>query len=68
MTVQIAIPAARISAFCERWQVMELALFGSAVRGDFGPKSDIDLLVSFFKEARHGQFDMVRMEDELAGC
>ena len=54
-----------ITAFCERWQVTQLAVFGSALRDDFGPESDIDLLVSFEDTARHTLFDMVRMEEEL---
>ena len=54
-----------ITSFCERWQVTQLAVFGSAVREDFGPESDIDLLVSFEESARHTLFDMVRMEEEL---
>ena len=55
-----------IAAFCERWSVVELALFGSVVRDDFGPKSDIDVLVSFDPEARPTLFDIVRMQDELS--
>ncbi len=54
-----------ITTFCERWQVTQLAVFGSALRKDFGPESDIDLLVSFEESARHTLFDMVRMEEEL---
>ena len=54
-----------ITAFCERWQVTQLAVFGSALREDFGPESDVDLLVSFDEGARHTLFDMVRMEEEL---
>ena len=65
MTARIAIPAEGIAAFCERWQVTELALFGSVLRDDFGPESDIDVLVSFEDSARHTLFDMVRMEREL---
>ncbi len=65
MTARIAIPADGIAAFCKRWQVTELALFGSVLREDFGPDSDIDVLVSFDQAARHTLFDMVRMEEEL---
>ena len=43
----------------------ELALFGSALRDDFGPKSDVDLLVSFAEDARPTLFDMVEMQQEL---
>ena len=55
-----------IAAFCVRWRVAELALFGSALRDDFGPESDIDVLVSFEPGARHTLFDIVRMQDELS--
>ena len=65
MTARIAVSAERIAAFCTRWGVTELALFGSAVRDDFGPESDVDLLVSFDSGARRTLFDIVRMEDEL---
>ncbi len=66
MTAQITVPAIRIAGFCERWQVTQLALFGSVLRDDFGPGSDIDVLVAFAREARHSLFDMVRMEEELS--
>ena len=56
-----------ITSFCERWQVTQLDVFGSALREDFGPDSDVDLLVSFEESARHTLFDMVRMEEELKG-
>ena len=54
-----------IRSFCERWQVTELALFGSVLRDDFGPDSDIDILAGFAKEAHHSLFDLVNMEQEL---
>ena len=57
----------QIAAFCERWQVLELALFGSVLRGDFSPGSDVDVLVSFEDGARHTLFDMDDMEAELGG-
>ena len=54
-----------IDAFCRKWDVSELSLFGSALREDFGPSSDVDILVAFDIRAGHGLFDLVRMEDEL---
>ena len=65
MTARIEVPSEPISAFCERWSVTKLALFGSVLRDDFGPDSDIDVLAEFGKEARHTLFDMDRMEEEL---
>jgi len=46
-TAAIEIPFERLAEFCRRYQVRELALFGSALREDFGPDSDVDLLVEF---------------------
>lgn len=63
--VQVKIPTDKISDFCRRWKVTELALFGSALRRDFSPESDVDVLVSFSPEARWSLFDLVVMEDEL---
>lgn len=62
---RIEIPKGRITDFCRRWKVTELALFGSILRGDFGPDSDVDVLVSFAPDARWSLLDLVRMQDEL---
>jgi len=42
-----------------------MCLFGSVLRDDFAPDSDIDVLVSFASEVRYSLFDLVRMENEL---
>ena len=65
MTTKIAIPEEQIAAFCRKWKITELALFGSVLRDDFGPDSDLDILVQFDPSTRHTLFDMVRMENEL---
>ncbi len=49
--VRIALPMEALERFCRRWQIDELALFGSVLRSDFGPQSDIDVLVTFAPEA-----------------
>lgn len=54
-----------IQLFCQHWEIEELALFGSALRGDLGADSDIDLLVSFNKEADWSLLDHVQMQFEL---
>ena len=59
------IPKAKLAAFSRRWNISELALFGSALRNDFRSDSDIDLLVSFAPGARPTLFDMARMQAEL---
>jgi len=63
----IHIERERLEDFCRRWEIAELALFGSALREDFGPDSDVDVLVRFLPEAQHSLFDMVRMQEELEG-
>jgi len=62
---KISIPHKKIAEFCQRWKVVEFSLFGSAIREDFHPNSDIDVLVSFAPNARVSLFDLVDMEDEL---
>ena len=65
MTARIDIQPDELAAFCKRWNIAELALFGSVIRDDFGPESDVDVLASFDPQARHTLFDIVRMQDEL---
>ena len=55
----------RMSDFCRRWKIQQLAVFGSAVRGGLKPGSDIDLLATFTPEADWSMFDHYRMENEL---
>ena len=61
----VAIPLNEIAGFCRRWRIQELALFGSALRDDFHPASDVDLLVTFAPDAEWGLLDHVQMEQEL---
>ena len=56
----------QIAALCQRWKMTELALFGSILRNDFRPDSDIDLLVTFSPTAHWGLLAHVRMERELS--
>jgi uncharacterized protein len=51
LPIQIDLPMEQIIAFCQRWKITEFALFGSVLREDFGPDSDIDVLVSFAPDA-----------------
>lgn len=62
---QKVLPRHKIDEFCRRWKITDLALFGSVLRDDFGPESDIDVLVTFAPHAEWGLFDHVRMEEEL---
>lgn len=65
VTTNIDLPMDKIAEFCQRWQIAELALFGSALRDDFRPDSDIDLLVTFVPDHPWSLMDHVRMQDEL---
>ena len=64
-STKIPLPDLDIEDFCRRWQVSELALFGSVLRDDFRPDSDVDVLVTFAPGAHWSLFDMVRMQKEL---
>ena len=55
----------KLRDFCQRWKITEFSLFGSVVRDDFGPESDVDVLVTFEEDSPWGLFSMVHMEDEL---
>ena len=63
--ISAEIPINEIEAFCKKWDIAELSLFGSVLRDDFTPKSDVDVLITFADGARHGLFNMVRMRDGL---
>src|SRR5437868_389719 len=64
--LQIMIPRAAVADFCRRWRVTEFCLFGSVLRDDFRPDSDIDVLLTFAPDSWHSVFDLMRMEKELA--
>lgn len=66
MKTRIDIPSQQIADFCQRWMIIEFGLFGSVLRDDFQPASDVDVLVSFAPEARWSLFDLVEMENELS--
>jgi uncharacterized protein len=62
----IEIPAERLAALCRQYQVRELALFGSVLRDDFGPGSDIDFLVEFEPSAQVGFLTLGKLQGELS--
>lgn len=66
MNAQIDIPRAEIEAFCKRHHIRRLALFGSVLRDDFGPESDVDVLVEFEPEANVTLLDLIEIERELS--
>lgn len=65
MSARIEIDASAIAAFCRRNRVRRLSLFGSVLRDDFGPDSDVDVLVEFEPDARVGFLRLAGMELEL---
>lgn len=65
MVRDIAVSKEQIADFCRRWKIVEFALFGSILRRDFRPESDIDVLVTFAPDAGWSLLDHVEMQDEL---
>lgn len=65
LSKNISIPREKISDFCRQWEITEFALFGSALRDDFSPDSDIDVLVTFAPDTTWTLLDHVEMQDQL---
>lgn len=66
MTISaIELPMEKIAEFCHKWQVSKFALFGSVLRDDFRPDSDIDILIAFSLSAKRGLTETLQMRDEL---
>jgi predicted nucleotidyltransferase len=66
MIAKTDIPKEKIAAFCRRNRIRRLALFGSVLRDDFRPESDVDVLVEFEPGARVGLITLAGMEIELS--
>ena len=65
-SARIPVHSRQISGICRRYHVRRLALFGSVLRDDFRPDSDVDVLVAFEPEARVGFVTLSRMQRELS--
>ena len=65
MNANVQLDREALSAFCGKWRIRELSLFGSALRDDFGPGSDLDFLVSFEPKADWDIWDLVEMREDL---
>jgi predicted nucleotidyltransferase len=65
MNVKVPIDHVAITDLCRRWKVTELSLFGSVLRDDFRPDSDLDVLVTFAADAPWSLLDLVTMRDHL---
>ena len=66
VTLKSEVPESEIAAFCRRRNIRRLAFFGSVLREDFGPESDVDVIVEFGPGACVGLFELYRMEKELS--
>jgi predicted nucleotidyltransferase len=66
MAIQIDISMDKIEAFCRRNHIRSLSLFGSVLRADFGPDSDVDVLIEFEPEQEPGLMELVGMQNELS--
>jgi len=66
MRARITLDQEKIAEFCQRWKIIEFALFGSVLRDDFRPASDVDVLATFASDADWSLFDHVDMQEELS--
>jgi uncharacterized protein len=62
---QIILPREKIALFCQKWNVVEFALFGSVLRVDFNSASDVDVLVTFAPSSQTSLFGLAQMQLEL---
>lgn len=62
---RLTVPRDRIADLCRRWKVAELSFFGSVLRDDFRPDSDVDVLVTFEPDGEWSLLDLVTMKQEL---
>ena len=63
--LRMSFPMERITAFCRRWRIARLEVFGSVLRDDFCPDSDLDLVATYAPQAHWSLLDRVRMKFEL---
>ena len=65
MSTRMQLDREILAAFCRKWRIRELSLFGSALREDFGPESDLDFLASFEPGVSLDISDLMNMKEEL---
>ena len=65
MNPQMDLDQDALAQFCRKWRIRELSIFGSALRDDFGPESDLDFLVSFEPGTPLDLSDLLDMKEEL---
>ena len=66
MDEQISLDREKIRVFCQKWKIVEFSLFGSVLTNEFRPDSDVDVLVTFAKDAKWKLWDIDEAEQELA--
>ena len=66
MIIAVEIPVESLKRFCRKWGIQRVALFGSVLRADFGPGSDVDVLVDFQAGAMRSLLDLAEAEEELS--
>ena len=64
-TLQVQLPQEQIAEFCRHWDIIKLEIFGSALREDFGPESDLDFLATFAPDSVWSLLDRVRMKHQM---
>lgn len=64
---KIDIPLDQIKAFCRKWKIKQFALFGSVLREDFRPDSDVDVLVTFEPDGNFDFDERMKMQEEIEG-
>jgi predicted nucleotidyltransferase len=65
LSPRITIDRKEVADLCREWRIIELSLFGSVLREDFGPESDVDVLVTFDQEAHPSLLDLLTIEEQL---
>jgi len=63
--LSVEVPRDKIAEFCQKWKIREFSLFGSVLRDDFRPDSDIDVIVDFEVGVSYGLLDMASMAADL---
>lgn len=65
MDLPFTIDNKKIETFCQKWQIAEFSIFGSVLREDFGPDSDVDVLITFEPDIPWSLYDWIDMIEEL---
>jgi predicted nucleotidyltransferase len=64
---RLTVPSSVLEEFCRKWKIRELSVFGSVLRDDFRPDSDVDFVAEFYEDEEWDLFDLMEMREELEG-